>query len=308
MLDFKNSNFILKEGDSVELLKLIPENSIDCLVTDPPYSTISGGTPDNPEVKRPKGILESNDGKIFELNDLPIENWIGEAYRIMKDRSHIYVMVNMLNLLYYAEEITKAGFLIHNILIWKKNNVTPSRWYMKNAEYIIFARKGEAKPINNMGSKMILEHNNVTDRIHPTEKPVSLMQELILNSSSENDIILDPFIGSGSTIEAALISNRKAIGFELDKKYYDLSFKRISNIDLKKNKVIEQKKPRLTKNQQIILNVLKENPNQEFTAKELSSITGLNTRTCSGCITPLYSYNYIIKIKNKSPISIKIKN
>ena len=132
-----NYNILL--GDALSLFKDIEDETIDCIITDPPYETISGGSNDNAGVNRPGGILSKNDGKIFEHNDLDIRDWIGECYRVLKQNTHIYIMTNFLNLEKYLYSIREAGFDIHNLLVWEKNTATPNRWYMKNAEYIIFS-------------------------------------------------------------------------------------------------------------------------------------------------------------------------
>jgi len=216
-------------------------------------------------------------------------------------------MTNLLNLEEYMLEIRKAGFEIHNLLIWEKNNATPNRWYMKNCEYIIFARKGAAKPINDCGTKTVLQVKNVKDRLHPTEKPLELLEIFIKNSSNPGDTILDPFGGSMSTALAAIKTGRKAISFEIDEEYYNLGKERLDNFD-PNNIVIETKKVKpLTPNQEKILQVLKDNPNKDFSGSELSKITGLSSRTCSGCITPLCSANLAEKTTTTSPFRIKLK-
>ena len=99
---------------------------------------------------------------------------------------------------------------------------------MKNAEYILFLRKGKAKTINNVGSKTVHEFDNIIgNKLHPTEKPIELMELYITNSSNTGDVVLDPFMGVGSTGLAALKNDRKFIGFEIDKKYYDIAEKRL---------------------------------------------------------------------------------
>lgn len=301
------NNYNIIFGDAIEELKKIKNNSIDCIITDPPYKNISGGHQENLQVNRPGGILKKNDGKIFKNNDLAIEEWIDECYRILKDKSHIYIMTNFLNLFSYKEAMEKAGFILHNLLVWKKNNATPNRWYMKNAEYILFARKGHSKPINNCGSKTVLEYNNVKNKKHPTEKPVELLIELILNSTNENDIVLDPFGGSMSTAVAAIQCGRKAISFEIDKEYCQIGMERISNT-IYGEKKIEKKMPRLTENQKKILSFLKNNPDKSFTAKEISESINLPARTCSGCFTPLENAGFIIKINKQSPYLVQYKN
>lgn len=300
-------NYKLYLGNAIQLFKQIEDNSIDCIITDPPYETISGGAQENEYVNRPTGILAKNDGKIFAHNNLSIQAWIKECYRVLKNSTHIYIMTNLLNLEEYMKEIRAAGFDIHNLLIWEKNNATPNRWYMKNCEYIIFARKGAAKPINDCGTKTVLQVKNVQNRIHPTEKPLELLEIFIKNSSNPGDIILDPFGGSMSTALAAIKTGRKAISFEIDEQYYNLGKERLDNFNLN-DIVIETKKIKpLTPNQEKILQVLKDNPNKDFSGSELSQITGLSSRTCSGCITPLCSANLAEKTTTTSPFRIKLK-
>jgi site-specific DNA-methyltransferase (adenine-specific) len=130
----------------------------------------------------------------------------------------------------YLRICRECGFELHNILCWHKNNVTPSRWYMKNAEFTLFLRKGKAKKINNSGSKMIHEFDNIIgDKTHPTEKPVELMKFYIGNLSNEGDIVFDPFCGTGSTLVAAKELNRNYLGCEIDKEYFDIAEQRINN-------------------------------------------------------------------------------
>lgn len=217
----------LKQGDSLELLKEIPDCSIDLIVTDPPYRCISGGRAG--KRNQPSGILTKNDGKLFDHNNVKASDFFPELYRVLKDDAHCYVMVNLLNLQDFMNAAFQAGFKIHNLLIWRKNNVTPNRWYMKNCEFTLFLYKGRAKPIRNCGSKQCHDFSNIVGRKqHPTEKPVELMEYYLLNSSCENDIVLDPFMGSGSTAVACVNTGRHFIGMELDQKYFDIAANRIA--------------------------------------------------------------------------------
>lgn len=221
-----NNSYKIHCGNCIDLFKTIEDESIDLVVTDPPYRVISGG---RPKIKgQPSGILKKNDGKIFEHNDINPEEWISEVYRVLKQGTQCYIMVNSLNMENYLRICREAGFGLHNILAWFKNNCTPSRWYMKNAEYILFLRKGKAKTINNVGSKTVHEFDNIIgNKLHPTEKPIELMELYITNSSNTGDVVLDPFMGVGSTGLAALKNDRKFIGFEIDQKYYDIAEKRL---------------------------------------------------------------------------------
>ena len=218
----------LIQGDCLEQLKQMNSNSIDLICTDPPYTVIGGGHEKGLAHRYNGSILEKNDGKIFKHNDISPEEYLPELYRVLKNDSHFYIMTNNLNLQKMLNVCDDVGFKFHNLLVWKKNNITANRWYMKNLEYILFFRKGKAKAINNMSSCQTIEVNNkMGNKLHPTEKPVELMKVMIENSSSENDLVLDPFMGSGSTGMACLETNRNFIGIELDLKYYDIAKSRI---------------------------------------------------------------------------------
>lgn len=223
----------LWNGNAVELLKTIETETIDLIVTDPPYKIITGGDSNGKNSVRPKGILSGNRELMKFIPDF--NEWLPECFRVLKNGTHAYFMINSTNLTKMLIEVEKAGFKIHNILVWKKNNCTPSQFYMKNCEYIIFCRKGKAKYINDMGgSKTVHEFNNILgNKIHPTEKPTELMKVYVKNSSNENDVVLDPFMGGGSTGVASLQLNRNFIGIEIDTNYFDIAQKRIMETKIK---------------------------------------------------------------------------
>lgn len=223
----------LWNGNAVELLKTIQSETIDLIVTDPPYKIITGGDSNGKNSIRPKGILSGNRELMKFIPKF--SEWLPECYRVLKNGTHAYFMINSTNLTEMLVEVENAGFKVHNILIWKKNNCTPSQFYMKNCEYIIFCRKGKAKYINNMGgSKTVHDFNNIIgNKVHPTEKPVELMSVYIENSSNENDLVLDPFMGAGSTGVACLKLNRKFIGIEIDTNYFDIAKNRLMETKIK---------------------------------------------------------------------------
>lgn len=222
---------ILFHSDCLIALEKLIQNkvAVDCIITDPPYRTISGGRNDKLSQERWWGsVLDKNDGKIFEHNDIEHEKWLKLCYDILRDDAHIYIMTNLLNLFELKDLAEKVGFKLHNLLVWEKNNSTPNRWYMKNCEYTLFMRKGKAFPIYNMGSKVVHKFDNILgNKIHPTEKPIGLMEYYLLNSSNENEIILDPFMGSGTTGMACKNLNRNFIGIELDKNYFEIAKERL---------------------------------------------------------------------------------
>ncbi|WP_182102468.1 DNA-methyltransferase [Niallia taxi] len=218
-------------------LKMLPDECIDLVVTDPAYKVISGGKPDKSK-GAPSGMLSLNDGKIFRHNEINFSEWLTEVYRVLKDQSHCYIFTNFLNLKELMDEALRVGFKAHNLLIWEKNNATPNKWYMKNCEYVLMLYKGKAKFINHCGSKTVHQFNNVRNKQHPCEKPEDLIQFYIENSSKEGDVICDPFAGVNGFALAALKSNRQFIGFEIDEEYYRIGQKRINDYHLSSSKVV----------------------------------------------------------------------
>lgn len=225
----------LVHGDCLEEInKLITDRvKVDMILTDPPYKTITGGDSNGINSVRPKGMLSGNRKLFKHQNTLKISDWMPLIYSCLKDSSHAYIFTNALNLNDMINESQKVGFKLHNILVWEKNNCTPSQYYMKNCEYILFLRKGKAKWINNIGdSKTVHKFQNIIgNKLHPCEKPVDLLSFYINNSSNEGDAILDPFMGSGSTGIACLNTNRNFIGIELDQKYYNIAKNRLQEAE-----------------------------------------------------------------------------
>ena len=227
MEELKTSNIHIVKGDCLEIMKNIEDRSVDLIITDVPYKVISGGTPKHKG--QPSGILSKNDGKIFNNNNIKPYEYMSELYRVLKEDTHCYIFINFINLKEMMEEAEKVGFKLHTLLVWKKNNKTPSRWYMKNQEYILFMRKGKAKPVKDSGVGHILEFNNIIgNKTHPCEKPVKLLEMLIKNSSEEGQVVFDPFMGTASLGIACLNTNRKFIGSEIDSEYFDIAYNKIN--------------------------------------------------------------------------------
>ena len=214
------------KGDCLELMKTIPDESVDLCVSDIPYKLTGGGKGDGVKSKRPKGILDQN----TQLMEVPkFKDWLPELYRVMKNGTHIYLMCNFLNLNQLMNDVQDVGFKMINLLVWEKNNCTPSQYYMKNCEYTLLIRKGNSKYINNIGaSKTVHKFDNIIgNKVHPTEKPIDLMSFYVENSSNIGDTVLDMFMGSGSTGVACINTNRNFIGIEMDDNYFNIAEKRI---------------------------------------------------------------------------------
>ena len=221
----------LLNDDCLTILKDISTNSIDLVITDPPYklNKTTGSMTSSSKSDRWQGNLRAGDKTANITNVIQFSEWLPEIYRVLKENSHCYVWVNDKNLVDLCNEAEKVGFRLHNILVWKKNNCTPNRWYMKNCEFIVFLHKGKSFPIKNLGDAQLFECDNINgkDKLHPTQKPITYLERLILNSSNELDIVLDPFMGSGSTGVACINTNRKFVGIELDNTYFEIAKNRI---------------------------------------------------------------------------------
>jgi len=214
-------------------MKRIEDNSIDLCITDSPFklNKTTGSMTSSSKQDKWQGNLVAGDKSANIKNDIKFSDWLPDVYRVLKPQSHFYTFVNDKNVQDMLNEAEKVGFRLHNILVWHKNNKTPNRWYMKDCEFILFFHKGKSFPINDLGCSQYFEVRNINgkDKLHPTQKPTEIIDKLILNSSKENDIVLDLFMGSGSTAVACINTNRKYIGFELEKKYCDIAVERVNN-------------------------------------------------------------------------------
>ena len=222
----------LRQGDCLELMKDIPDKSIDLVVTDPPYKIVQGGCTNKAVRLKGSNQEQLKKGTLFNNNSIKFNEWIPEVYRVLKNNSHCYIMSNDRNINELLNVCEKVGFKLLNILVWGKSKHSPNRYYLKNCEFIVFLRKGKAKNINNMGTKQLLLIDNNKKKNHPSEKPIKLMEILIKNSSNEQDKVLDPFMGSGSTGVACVNTNRNFIGIELDENYFNIAKERIEKTSL----------------------------------------------------------------------------
>ena len=225
----------LINGDCLNTLKNIPNESIDLIVTDPPYLTTSRGNAGNSGGMLQKDVNKK--GKVFTYNNINCKEYAPEFYRLLKDGSHCYVMTNHINLIDMLNTFTDVGFHFIKSLIWNKGNKIMGQYYMSQYEYILFFRKGKGKKINNCGTSDILSISNKKTKdkdgknIHDTEKPVELMEVLVNNSSQENELVLDPFMGVGSTGIACIKNKRNFIGIEIDKNYFNIAKSRLEEFN-----------------------------------------------------------------------------
>lgn len=201
----KVNNMPWEEG-----ILLIPDKSIDLVITDPPYGIewLSGR-------RESKHLSIKNDET---LEWLP--TWILEMKRVLKEDSHFYVFCSWHNIETFKLELTKQ-FTIKNILIWEKNNHGSGDLegdYAPQYEMIIFCSNG-VKKLNGKRDSNVIRFSKTNNLLHPTQKPIPLLSFLINKSSKEEDIVLDTFAGIFTTAIACKQLNRNFIGFEIEKTY-----------------------------------------------------------------------------------------
>ena len=241
-------------GDSLKVLKTIPENSVDLIFADPPYNM---SKKKGLGWKYSKHVTMQESWDMFSKDDFFKFNkeWIAECFRVLKHGGSLWISGSFHN-------IYQIGFIIqefhpdikiNNSIVWFKPNAQPNiscRMFTESTEHLIWATK------NGDGSKWKFNYkftkDNISDLInpvgkqsrnvwvipltskkekwagdHPTQKPVELLRRIILSCTDEGDLILDPFLGSGTTSAIAKYYGRNSIGIELNKDYMEILKKRL---------------------------------------------------------------------------------
>ena len=220
-----NENIELIQGDCLELMKNIEDGSIDLVITDPPYGINLTPQRENGKFKNTKVI---NDDNLNWLSTL-----VDELYRVSKNTVCIFCGWQTIDKFKLAFE---KKFIVKNILVWNKDWFGMGNNYRPNYELILLLCKTNVKTKSKNKSNILTYRRLSPQKMkHSCEKPIPLLEDLILELSDENNIILDCFMGSGSTGEACLCNNRKFIGVEIDEKYFNIAKDRIEkcldNID-----------------------------------------------------------------------------
>jgi site-specific DNA-methyltransferase (adenine-specific) len=214
-------------GDCLEVLPLM-EGLADMICCDVAYELTSGGNAHQSMGGLFAADQYQNDGKLMAVS--PWEDLGGPFLRACAPDADAYIMTNDKNLFRAGNAFEGAGWKFHNLLVWDKIRATRNRWYMKNLEFTIYFWKGRADPqgINDCGSKQSFPLNAPKVSEHPTEKPTDLMRHYIINSSEEGDTVLDPMMGSGSTVVAAVEAGRCGVGIEYAFKWFKVACERVA--------------------------------------------------------------------------------
>lgn len=217
-------------GDCMEGLKELPDGCVDLIMMDPPYLLDTGGSQRMTGLGSRKYFKELHQGTFMEgITD----DVLDELVRVMRN-INIYIWCNERQIPQYLEYFLDKGCNF-NILTWHKSNPTPlcGNGYLPDTEYCLFFREKGVRIRGDYStlSKYHVSFINNEDKKkydHPTIKPLPLIRRLISNSSDEGDLVLDPFMGSGTTAVACVQSGRDYLGWELDEEYHKTAERRVS--------------------------------------------------------------------------------
>lgn len=214
--EIKAEELNLYHGDCLDEIKKLEDNSISCLIIDPPY-----GIDYQSNFKLAKHDKISNDKS--ESLDL-LKASLEKIKPKMKTNSHLYIFTTW-KVYEKVKPIVGMLFDVKNCLIWNKNNWSMGDLegnYAEKYEMIIFATQGKRSLVGNKRPVNVLDFERTTNSNHPTEKPVELIKELIKNSTVEGELVLDYFAGSGSTLVASKELKRRFIGIESSEEYINV--------------------------------------------------------------------------------------
>ncbi len=285
--DFKNK---LINGNSLEELKKIPRETFDLIFADPPYNLQLKSELTRPDRSKVSAVNDKWDQfENFKKYDDFTYEWLSECKRILKKDGAIWVIGSYHNIFRVGTAIQNLGFWILNDVIWNKNNPMPNfrgTRFTNAHETLIWASKSEKskytfnyqslKCLNDdlqMRSNWDLPICNGSERlkkdgkkIHSTQKPEALLHRILLATSNKNDLILDPFLGSGTTATVAKKLGRNYFGIEKEKNYFRAAEQRLKTtkpieddlLDTLKN---NRSKPRIPFGSLVELGIIKPGTN-----------------------------------------------
>jgi len=205
----------IAHGDCIEIMRQMPEASVDFILTDPPYLV----------------NYRDRDGRSIQNDENA--DWLkpamAEAYRVLKQDRVAIMFYGWTRVDAFFEAWRSAGFQPIGHLVFRKTYASKSRFLRYQHEQAYLLAKGRPPiPKQPLGDVMDMPYSG--NKLHPTQKPVSVLASLIRSFSLPGELILDPFAGSGSTCAAALLKGRKYIGIELDAEYLRAASQRLARV------------------------------------------------------------------------------
>lgn len=221
---------MLFNGDCFKILKDIPDNSVDCIITDPPYLMDTGGRGHSEISIRNKKRRSNELEPLSNFGETQINTLANEITRVSKKvNAIIFASKNQIRYWFNA-----FSHITPTILFWGKSNPMPlvSNTLLSDVEYVLYFREQGVPCYANYrtGSRFDITSCNQKDKVlynHPTIKPVSIISRYMSFMTQQGDLVLDPFMGTGSTGVACVKTNREFIGIELDKQHFQTAKDRI---------------------------------------------------------------------------------
>jgi DNA adenine methylase len=253
-------------ADSRDILKRIPDNSIDFILTDPPYNLAPHSTGN---IYLPGRSAMNNDVADWDNVEFNPEEWADEFIRVLKPTGNLFIFTSY-NQLGRWYNCLDSKFDSSNFMIWHKTNPAPKIFkagFLNSCEMIFtcWNKKhtwnfiSQREMHNFIESPICMSPERLTNPKHPTQKPISILKKMIEIASNKDDIIFDPFMGVGSSGVAALQLDRKFIGVELNVQYFNAAKDRIENVLNEKNTEINMRKSKLYDNGKPIIDAVGEN-------------------------------------------------
>lgn len=205
-------------GDCISIMQTLPSNSIDFILTDPPY------------------LVRYQDREGRSIQNDSNSDWLMPAFeachRVLKQDHFMISFYGWTQVDKFFMAWRSAGFRIVGHLVFRKPYTSKSRFLKYQHEQAYLLAKGNpAMPENAIADVVDMPYSG--NKLHPTQKPVPALKPLIEAFTQERDLVLDPFCGSGSTLLAAKILNRKYLGIELDEPYYAAALKRLRPVGIR---------------------------------------------------------------------------
>jgi site-specific DNA-methyltransferase (adenine-specific) len=219
-----NPSFSLHQADAVDMLRSLPDASVDLLITDPPYESLEKHRKIGTTTRLKHSKSSSNDWFAIFPNDR-FPELFREVWRVLKKNTHFYMFCDQETMFVAKPLAEEAGFRFWKPLIWDKRKIGMGYHYRARYEMILFFEKGKRK-LNNLGVPDIIEAPRV-HKGYPTEKPVEVSEILIRQSSAVGELVIDPFCGSGSTGVAAMNLDRRFWGCDIGDEALSIALHRL---------------------------------------------------------------------------------
>lgn len=255
--DFGDSDYRIYTGDCVDILTELPEKSIKLIFADPPYNLQLKQELYRPNQTLVDGVDDNWDQfSSFESYDEFTRQWLSACRRVLADDGTIWVIGSYHNIFRVGKIMMDLGYWILNDVQWHKTNPMPNFRgvrFTNATETLIWAKKSEKQKkytFNHQVMKQLNDGKQMTSvwqiplctgkerikdengkKAHSTQKPEALLERVILSSSDEGDLVLDPFLGSGTTCAVAQKLNRRSIGIEQDPRYVEIAEQRLKSLE-----------------------------------------------------------------------------